>query len=66
MGNPLQRNEWAQWREVCRQLLALGAVTQEDLDASERDYTTPGRQLLTDLRAWGSLRVRVAKEQDAD
>jgi len=45
--------ELDQWRELCRTLVALGAVTREDLKAGQADSSTPGRRLLIDIRTWG-------------
>lgn len=47
-------SEWDKWQEVCKGLLAAGAVTQADLEASPYGpYDTPGKDLLEAIRQWG-------------
>ena len=45
------------WRQLCRELEAVGAVTLEDLEKSTTDRSTPGTELLHRIRTWGDSLV---------
>lgn len=59
----LGRQEQA-WHEILRLLRAAGAVTDADLQSSVRAAPTPGQDILTAIRCWGSLLVRLEREND--
>jgi CelD/BcsL family acetyltransferase involved in cellulose biosynthesis len=52
MSIDLMREEKAAWRDLCRQLLDAGAVTEADL-AGPSALGTSGQRLLLAVRAWG-------------
>jgi hypothetical protein len=53
MDTDLMREEFRAWKDLCRQLLDTGAVTQADLAAATSATETPGQRLLVALRCWG-------------
>jgi ABC-type transporter Mla MlaB component len=48
--------EWEAWQKVCRQLRALGAITDKDLSSPVSRLDTPGCALLVHIRAWGEAK----------
>lgn len=52
--------EWENWREVCKQLKDLGAVTENDLQSRIDEMETPGQRLLEAIRQWGNSFVEMS------
>lgn len=46
--------EHAAWLDLWKQLLALKAITQKDLEAPQSANQTPGQILLAAIRHWGN------------
>jgi hypothetical protein len=59
--NTIDRNEWEQWRKICRLLIDAKLVTEEDMGKRIGERDTPGLQLLSELRDWGDLRFEQGK-----
>jgi hypothetical protein len=63
--NTIDRNEWEQWRKICRLLIEAKLVTEEDMGRRINERDTPGLQLLSELRDWGVLRFEQGKRESA-
>ena len=53
----VERDEYAAWHDVCKALIAAGAVTEKDLKRSCRDMSTQGCRLLETIRVWGRAKA---------
>jgi hypothetical protein len=60
----LLKAEHSEWLRICRRLVDMGVVTEEDLSAPVGHTDTPGQALLSELRIWGMLRAKQGAAND--
>ena len=54
------------WLDLWKQLLALKAITEEDLQKPQSANDSPGSILLATIRQWGDSLADIRKEQMRD
>ena len=58
--------EYRLWQELCRQLKAVGAVTDADLSAPVKGGPlTPGARLFDPIRTWGEAKAALSAATEA-
>jgi hypothetical protein len=66
MWNDISREEHALWRQLCKTLLEMKVVTEQDLIKPRGDETTPGSALITLIIKWGKANVKLHNNSDLE